>query len=254
MSKNHDEGGRLIFLSGPSCMGKGTLVKVLKKFHRDLFDNMKRVVMYNSRKPRPGETDGVEFHFRPRAYVEQLIKDREFLGLEVRGDLHAVNLKKLNKVLQKHDALLIDTPYMCRALCEHPNVPKAPMLRVMMAPLSRDEILFYKTLQDQVFPLEDFVTDLMRRKLLRRARRQKNNLGLHDLEEVETRARNAYHELQEAHHYDYVLVNHEGGDAEYWSSFYYPVGDPLRCMRAFAALLAGKEPTWAERWEKELVP
>ena len=75
MSKNH-EGGRLIFLSGPSCMGKGTLVKVLKKFYPELYDNIKHVVMYNSRKPRPGETDGVEFRFRPRAYVEQLVKEK----------------------------------------------------------------------------------------------------------------------------------------------------------------------------------
>ena len=109
-------------------------------------------------------------------------------------------------------------------------------------------------MQNQVFPLEDFVTDLMRRKLLRRARRQKNNLGLHDLEEVETHDATPTTRCAKRHHYDYVLVNHEGGDAEYWSSFYYPVGDPLRCMRAFAALLAGKEPEWAEKWEKDLVP
>ena len=64
----------------------------------------------------------------------------------------------------------------------------------------------------------------------------------------------AYAELREAPYFDYVLVNHEGGDNEYWNSFYYPVGDPLRCLRAFAKLLKGKKPNWAEKWEEGLVP
>jgi guanylate kinase len=247
--------GRLIFLSGPSCMGKGTLVKVLKKFHRELYDNLKRVVLYNSRPPRPGETDGVEFHFRPRAYVEKMVKDKGLLAIEVRGgDLHAVNVNKLHKIVKKHDAILIDTPYMVKALREHPDMPQVPILSIIMVPISQEEILFYKSMASQVFPLEDFVTDLMRRKLLRRTLKQKNILSLKDLEQIELRAHFAYPELKEAHHFDYVLVNHEGGDAEYWSSFYYPVGDPLKCLNAFADLLRGKQPAWAEKWDKDLVP
>jgi guanylate kinase len=246
--------GRLIFLSGPSCMGKGTLIKVLKKFHRELYDNLKRVVLYNSRQPRPGETDGVEFHFRPRGYVERMVKEKGLLAIEVRGDLHAVNVKKIHKIVKKHDAILIDTPYMVKAMRDHPDMPKVPILSILMVPLSREEILFYKSIAGQIFPLEDFVTDLMRRKLLRRTRKQKNNLSLKDLEEIELRARNAYGELKEAHHFDYVLVNHEGGDSEYWSSFYYPVGDPLKVLNAFAELLRGQQPAWAEKWEKDLVP
>lgn len=246
--------GRLILLSGASCMGKGSMIKALKKFYPKLYRNLKRVVLYNSRQPRPGETDGVEFRFRPRAYIEKLAARKKLLTLELRGDLHALNLKKLTRIVAKHDVILIDSPFMIRALLADGQLPKVPIVSIMMVPLSRDEIVFYKKRKDRFFPLDGFVIDLMRRKLLRRTRKQKNILSTKDLEDVEVRAQSAYPELREAHHFDYVLVNHEGGEAEFWNSFYYPVGDPLRCLRAFAKILKGKKPKWAEKWEEGLVP
>lgn len=246
--------GRLILLSGPSCMGKGSMIKALKKFYPKPHRNLKRIVLFNSRPPRPGETDGVEFRFRPRAYIEKLAVKKSLLTLELRGDLHALNIKKLTKIVAKHDAILIDSPYMISALLAHGQLPKVPIISILLSPLSREEILFYKKRMDRIFPLEGFVADLMRRKLLRRTRRQKNILSTKDLEDVEVRAKSAYGELREAHHFDYVLVNHEGGDNEYWNSFYYPVGDPLRCLRAFAKLLKGRKSNWAEKWEEGLMP
>ena len=129
-------------------------------------------------------------------------------------------------------------------------MPKVPILSVMLAPMLAEEVLFYKAMASQVFPLEDFVTDLMRRKLLRRTHRQKNILSLKDLEQIELRALLRLSRAQGSKHFDYVLVNHEGGDNEYWSSFYYPVGDPLKVLNAFADLLHGKPTPWAEKWEK----
>jgi guanylate kinase len=235
-------------------MGKGSLVKSLKKFHPRLYRNLRRVVAYNSRPPRPGETDGVEFHFRPRAYIEELVQRKGLVALESRGDLHAVNMKKLNKIIARRDALLMDAPHMVAALLAHPQIPKVPTFTIIMSPLSREEILFYKEECVRSFSLEEFVTDLMRRKLLRRTRRQKNILSLRDLEEVEVRARSAYAELKQAHLFDYVFINHEGGDNEYWNSFYYPVGDPLRVLNCFVDLLEGRPPACAEKWEPGLVP
>ncbi len=246
--------GRLILLSGPSCMGKGSMVKALKKFFPKVYRNLKRVLLYNSRPPRPGETDGVEFRFRPRGYIEEVAKRKKLVTVELRGDLHALDVRKLTKIVAKHDALLIDSPFMIAALRGAGQLPNVPTISIMMVPLSRDEILFYKKRKKRIFPLEDFVVDLMRRKLLRRTRKQKNILSAPDLEAVELRAKSAYLELREAHHFDHILVNHEGGEAEFWNSFYYPVGDPLRCLRAFAKILKGKKPKWVEKWEEGLVP
>jgi hypothetical protein len=63
--------------------------------------------------------------------------------------------------------------------------------------------------------LPELVTDVMRRKLLRRTRRQKGELSLSDVENVETRARSAYLELQEAWHFQHVIPNHDGEDSEH---------------------------------------
>lgn len=246
--------GKIILLSGPSCMGKGSLLKSLKKFHPGLRKKLERVVMFNSRSPRPGETDGVEFRFRPRTYIEELIKKKDLLALEVRGDLHALNVRKIEKIVKKSDALIIDHPYMIRELRHHPKLPQVPTLSIMLSPFSREEILFFKSRKDLVFSFADMVADYMRRKLLRRMRRQKNILSMKDLEEAETRSKNAYLELKEAHHFDHVLVNHDGGDAENWTSFYYPVGDAMRTLRGFSSLLAEGKSEFAEKWESDLVP
>jgi guanylate kinase len=246
--------GRLIFLAGPSCMGKGTLLKTLKKFNRPLWRRLQRIALYNSRPPRPGETDGVEFRFRTRAQIEAKVRRKDLLALEVRGDLHALNVRSLHKTLARGDALIIDSPFLMRSLRAHSDFPNVPVVSVMLAPLSREEILFFKSNKNTVVPFANLVADLMRRKLLRRARRQKNILSLPDLEEIEVRARNAALELKEAHLFDHVLVNHEGGDNEYWSSFYHPIGDPRKTLDAFVEILAGRTPAWAEKWEPDLVP
>jgi guanylate kinase len=50
---------RLTVLSGPSGAGKGSVVAALRRRHRDVW--VSRSV--TTRPPRPGETDGAEYHF-----------------------------------------------------------------------------------------------------------------------------------------------------------------------------------------------
>jgi guanylate kinase len=102
--------------------------------------------------------------------------------------------------------------------------------------------------------LADFVTDVMRRKLLRRTQRQKGILSLNDLENIERRAASAYVELKEAPHFDHVIPNHDGEDSENWDAFYYPVGDARKVLLAFADLLSGNVPSCAEKWDMDLLP
>ena len=51
--------GLLIVISGPSGVGKGTVLK--KVFEKD--DNLVYSVSCTTRPPRSGETDGIEYHF-----------------------------------------------------------------------------------------------------------------------------------------------------------------------------------------------
>jgi guanylate kinase len=94
----------------------------------------------------------------------------------------------------------------------------------------------------------------MRRKLLRRAKRQKNELSLNDLRDIEIRASKAYHELKMAWNFDYVIPNHDGEDSDNWNTFYYPLGDARKTMLAVANLIEGRSVDNLEVWESGLIP
>ena len=65
---------RFVMLSGPSCVGKGPLYSALRKFYPDLAGRLDKIVLYNSRDPRPGEQEGIDYYFRPRSEIEELAK------------------------------------------------------------------------------------------------------------------------------------------------------------------------------------
>ncbi len=67
--------GRLIVLTGPSGVGKGTLMRSLLQRHPELYYS----VSMTTRTPRPGEVDGKSYYFISRSKFEQLVAEGEFL-------------------------------------------------------------------------------------------------------------------------------------------------------------------------------
>ena len=67
--------GRLIVISGPSGVGKGTVVKALMA--RD--PNVRLSVSATTRDMRPNEIDGVHYYFITRERFEQMIAEDRFL-------------------------------------------------------------------------------------------------------------------------------------------------------------------------------
>ena len=60
-------------ISGPSGVGKGTLINLLFERHPDTFAFS---VSHTTRSPRPGESDGVHYHFVTKeAFAELKAKD-----------------------------------------------------------------------------------------------------------------------------------------------------------------------------------
>ena len=245
--------GRVVILSGPSCVGKSPLDKALARLYPELRGRLKKLVLYNSRAPRPGEVNGVDYHFRTREQVEALRCDSRYVVLDVRGDLQGLDLEELSTQLNGGDAFFEGNPFVGRALQAHPRLASIPRLCVFVSPLSKEEILYLKAPERNI-SLPELVTDLMRRKLLRRTRRQKTDLSLRDLENIERRASSAYQELKEAWHFEYVIPNHDGEDSDNWEAFYYPLGDARRALNAFVALLQGHPPSGVEKWEADLLP
>jgi guanylate kinase len=243
--------GRLVVLSGPSCIGKSPLIKALGQFHSDLHKKLLPLVLYNSRSPRPGEKDGEDYHFRRREEIESLREKENFVVMDVRGDLQAFEVKELQGTLRKGDVLFEGNPFIGCTLLTHPKLKEVKRLSVFVSPLSREELSFLKEQPD--IDLETLVTDVMRRKLLRRTQRQKSILSLKDLEEVERRAKSAFRELSLAHQFQYVIANHDGEDSENWNAFYFPLGDAGRTLNILVELLRAGKARGTEVWKKDFI-
>ena len=244
---------RLVILSGPSCVGKSPLDKALARFYPELRQALRKLVLFNSRSPRPGEVDDVDYHFRTRSQIEALRAQSRYAVLDVRGDLQALDVEELHALLAESCGFFEGNPFVGRLLQTHPKLAGIDRLAVFLSPLSKDEIVYLKD-PDRSVSLPDLVTDIMRRKLLRRTHRQKLELSAKDLENIEKRASSAYGELKEAWHFDYVIPNHDGEDSDNWEAFYYPIGDARRSLMSFVELLEGKTPPAVEKWEESLIP
>jgi len=242
---------RLVIFSGPSCVGKSPLVKALARIYPEKYGKLKPLVLYNSRSARPGEIEGVDYYFRTRPEIEKLKDSDYYAVMDVRGDLQAIDLKELFATLEKSNVLFEGNPFIGRILQTHHALNDLNRLSIFMAPVTRDEIIYLKNIKPAV-SLPDIITDIMRRKLLRRTRRQKGELSLSDIENIERRAKSAFRELQDASHFQYVIPNHDGEDSENWDAFYYPFGDARRALLTFVSLLEEGKSANAEQWEPEL--
>ena len=76
--------GRLIVLAGPSGVGKSSIVAELRRQLPELFFS----VSATTRDPRPGEVDGVHYHFvGPQGFDELLARDELLEWAEIHGGL-----------------------------------------------------------------------------------------------------------------------------------------------------------------------
>jgi len=77
--------GRVVVLSGPSAVGKSTLVRCL----RERIPGLHFSVSATTRAPRPGEVDGVDYQFVSPARFQELIDQGALLEwAEIHGGLH----------------------------------------------------------------------------------------------------------------------------------------------------------------------
>jgi len=243
---------RIVVLSGPSCVGKGPLMAAMGRFYPEIVGELHTLVLYNSRSARPGEEDGVDYHFRRRQEIEELRGEEGWLVMDVRGDLQAVELGKLEEMLVEGDVFFEGNPFVGSEILGYAGDKGVESVGVFLSPLSKDEIGFLKGQAERV-DIESFVADVMRRKLLRRMSRQKSLMSKLDLEEVERRACSAWREMKMAGQFGCVIANHDGEDSENWDMFYWPIGDARRTMLALVELLKSGESKLAEKWEREIL-
>ncbi len=96
--------GNLFIISAPSGAGKSTLINALLKQHAD----MQLSVSHTTRSPRPGESNGVQYHFTDVPAFKQLIEQDQFIEwAEVFGNYYGTSKAALaDKLAQGIDVFL----------------------------------------------------------------------------------------------------------------------------------------------------
>jgi guanylate kinase len=84
--------GQLYVITGPSGVGKSTIIKRLRK----KLPGIGYSVSHTTRKPRKNEADGVNYHFAERETFEGMIKEKAFVEwAEVYHDLYGTSFASL---------------------------------------------------------------------------------------------------------------------------------------------------------------
>jgi guanylate kinase len=167
----------LVIISGPSGVGKDTIIDALRERPRD--PDYHYVVTCTTRPMRPGEVDGVSYHFLTRARFLELRDAGELLEAnEVHGNWYGTPRRQVRDALAAgHDVILkID-------------VQGAQMVKERVS----DAIL--------IFVVPPTLEALFQRLKSR---------ATESADQLEIRQRNAAIELARQEDYDYVVVNETG--------------------------------------------
>ena len=170
-------GAMIVIISGPSGVGKDTIIRTLRERHPD--DRRRFVVTYKTRSPRPGEIQGVDYQFVNVDEFLRLLVEGELLeASEVHGHWSGTPRDQVVDALREGcDAILkIDVQGADKIKAIVPDA-----LRIFVAPPSAED---------------------RRRRLARRA--------TETAEEQAQRNRDAEREMDRAADYDYVVVNETG--------------------------------------------
>lgn len=126
--------GKLIVITGPSGVGKGTIVRSLLKRHPQLCLS----VSMTTRIPRTGEVEGVDYYFVSKDEFKSAIAKDEFLEwAEYAGNYYGTPKTKVKELLNQGKIVLLEIELLgARAISQ--KFPEA--LRIFILPPSIEEL------------------------------------------------------------------------------------------------------------------
>ena len=163
--------GKLLAVSGPSGVGKGTIVKTIIQRRADVVES----VSCTTRAPREGEVDGKAYFFISHEEFARRIKEDDFLEYDEHfGNFYGTPKSFVRETLKTKSVIMeIDVVGSLNAKKTFPEC-----ILVMVVPPSMDEL----------------------------KRRLKGRNSETD-EEIENRLARMEYELSHCDEYDYVIVN-----------------------------------------------
>ena len=171
--------GNLFVISAPSGAGKSTLLKKLLA----AVDNLAFSVSHTTRAPRPGESNGREYHFVDRATFEGMREKQAFLEwAEVHGNLYGTSRATIETQQAQGLDVFLDIDVQGAHQLQEQRLPGAVFL--FIAPPSLVEL----------------------EKRLR-------GRGTDPEETVQLRLNNARREMEDAGRYDYLVINDQLDEA-----------------------------------------
>ena len=96
--------GRLVVLSGPSGVGKDTVLRELFR----LDPQLRYSVSYTTRPPRPDERDGVSYSFVDPSTFDAMVQRGDFLEhATVYGKSYGTSLQRVNEEVARGDTVVL---------------------------------------------------------------------------------------------------------------------------------------------------
>ena len=128
---------RPIVLTGPSGVGKGTMIARLRS---EFPDKCGFSVSHTTRAPRKGEADGVDYHFTSRDVMAPMVAAGEFLEhADVHGNMYGTSFAAVRHVADAGRACILDIDVQGAASCRAAGFDVGAY--VFVAPPSTEELL-----------------------------------------------------------------------------------------------------------------
>jgi guanylate kinase len=146
--------GLLVVISGPSGVGKDTLIERL----RELDPSLQYSISYTTRKPRPGERDGVNYFFVSRPKFEELVAQGFFLEhAAYNGNYYGTPTAAMEEARAAGRDILLKIEVQGAAQVRK----RAPDgVFIFIAPPSKEELVRRQELREGAVPDDDMVERL----------------------------------------------------------------------------------------------